>query len=424
MGALAPGVPAAHHGGCRRHFCGHDGLLFRRSPSSPTSRFSIRLEVKRWGVPPGVAELAWEAHWVAAARFAWGSGSDLLLREVLDHIPGDAHLFCSADSPLPPPPIDILDEELVAARIRTLHRSQTLADFAAELGCARNDEEKHATRHRFARPLDAWGRRLIDASRPSGSFAPTAPWRLGSRILPAVLADHWAPVFGEGDDINDNSADFRSLGLRSTWGFPSARWHPSPSETSASDATPTGARPYELQLPTCATASFGTVYCLSVLHFLGQLAPADHRTCRVESARFVSRLEALMHAVTWPCRLCPLFDCRWRFGLLRTPCALPRSVSRSGRTSSACSGTASRRQLRTRVLRAWLRRILAHLLECRMVDVEFELVVVRLEWAFRDSPFCLSVYGSTSHRQFAAHCSQDDSVSELLLERLHRSRGR
>lgn len=41
-------------------------------------------------------------------------------------------------------------------------------------------------------------------------------------------------------------------------------------------------------------------------------------------------------------------------------------------------------------LRAWLRRRLGHLLEYSVVDGEIELVITRLEWAFRDLPFFLA----------------------------------
>lgn len=103
------------------------------------------------------------AHWVAVSRVASGSGSDSKLREALDRILAHAHLFCAADAT----PNSMLGEELVADRIRILlrcfHRSQALADFAAELADARSDEERHATRRRFARPLEAW----VESTGPS-----------------------------------------------------------------------------------------------------------------------------------------------------------------------------------------------------------------------------------------------------------------
>lgn len=37
-------------------------------------------------------------------------------------------------------------------------------------------------------------------------------------------------------------------------------------------------------------------------------------------------------------------------------------------------------------LRGWLRRRLSHLFESNATDGEIELVVVRLDWAFRDLP--------------------------------------
>lgn len=100
----------------------------------------------------------------------------------------------------------MLDEEMVAARTRTLHRSRALADFAAALGNAQSDEERHATRRRFARPLAAWGevhRRIwsFGVFREDGSLA------TGSLESAIAMADHWAPSFGAGGDIDDRAAD-------------------------------------------------------------------------------------------------------------------------------------------------------------------------------------------------------------------------
>lgn len=101
------------------------------------------------------------------------------------------------------------DDDLIPARIRSLHRSPVLSDFAAELGGTRNDEEKHSSGRKFARSLEAWS----EVHRQVTSFdilredAPPPHSRPGPEEVVAAFAGHWAPGFNAGADISDVAAD-------------------------------------------------------------------------------------------------------------------------------------------------------------------------------------------------------------------------
>lgn len=123
------------------------------------------------------------------------------LREALTRIPSHSYLYLEIDVSIRRQ----LEEEFVAARVRSLHRSQVLSDFASELSAARTDNERHAARAKYARPLEAWGEvhRRITSFGIVLSDGSTATDVNGSA---SALAEHWAPIFNHSDDISDVSA--------------------------------------------------------------------------------------------------------------------------------------------------------------------------------------------------------------------------
>lgn len=163
--------------------------------------FSILPEVKRSRAPPGGATNAWEAHWLTAARSYWGSGSDDWMRDAIAHVPAYAHL-CIDDRDVPRAN---LDEEAIAAHVRALLRSQLLADFADELKKTRNDEEKHATRRRYSRPLEAWGE-LHRRVSTFGIVCDDGSVAEGVAASASALAAHWSPIFAGGGPIDATAA--------------------------------------------------------------------------------------------------------------------------------------------------------------------------------------------------------------------------
>lgn len=159
--------------------------------------YAIVREVRLSRTPFGASVFAWEAHWVTEARAAWGSGNDMRL--------SDASTTFRRTRRYSLTPTVWSTTKLVAARVRSLHRSQLLEGFAAELSTARDDGERHATRKKFSRPLEPRG----EAHHRITSFGilvhdgSTAADIYGAA---SALAAHWVPVFDAGGDITDAAA--------------------------------------------------------------------------------------------------------------------------------------------------------------------------------------------------------------------------
>lgn len=260
-----------------------------------------------------------------------------------------------------------------------------------------------------------------------------------------VVNDSTYPDLTSGDAFTIASARPRSqsLGSRGIWGPPLDLRRMTTSGTPAWGSTPTAALSYARRPPHLGTRMTRySMYCLSVLLFLGQLAPPDARLLRLEAAAFASLLAARTNTITpvalssicvvrsplaartasdamrtaaTPLALCssildalrdqvaqaadsddallqapaspwfaacPLsFALRRRAQAHRLPAELvshPRPESLVRRHFMSVEGP-----LR---LRHWLRRRLTHLLQYPVADGEIELVTARLEWAFRDLP--------------------------------------
>lgn len=114
--------------------------------------FAILPEVRRSCTPPGFSAFVCEAHWLCEARSAWGASDHARLRHALDHILAHQLLFVDSDGHH----LGELDDAPLAARARTLGRSQALADLASGLQGSRSDEERPSARRKYARPLEAY----------------------------------------------------------------------------------------------------------------------------------------------------------------------------------------------------------------------------------------------------------------------------
>lgn len=188
VGAVASDVPAVddrsrcgHSGRHRRLVPGHCGAHRRRLRSTPSCR-RLRGSAFPLGRPPSHGKvigslppgpLGGPCHAKAAGPSPAHFRDTYQRRGTL--VPQGPDSVAHSD----------LDEESIASRIRSLHRSRVMANFAFELAGARSDEDRHATR----RQLLLWhlARRWVPHLRQARPLASQASGRRSSMQVPTLM---------------------------------------------------------------------------------------------------------------------------------------------------------------------------------------------------------------------------------------------
>lgn len=159
--------------------------------------------VLRHGPTPGGAlGAAWSAHFLLAARHAWGRGDHRALRRFVMKLPHFAHLFLTADSDVR----GAIDEVMFGAALSDAMQTVLLSDLDDDLRVCTVDEQRRAVRARFSRRMAAWSpsrRRLTSLVVLDGDGHPCPTVEASGRSLAA----HWGPVFDVGRDVDATAAE-------------------------------------------------------------------------------------------------------------------------------------------------------------------------------------------------------------------------